>query len=65
MYSVLNCQNVAKHTEFYLEYLRFKETFTGNVGCFKKELYSGIQMLLCGKCYETFVLTRLNIVPLV
>jgi hypothetical protein len=42
MYSVLNCRNVAKLTEFYLGYLRFIVTSTGNAGRFKKGLYSGI-----------------------
>jgi hypothetical protein len=36
MHSVLNCHNVAKHTEFYLGQLRFNVTSTGNAGCFKK-----------------------------
>jgi hypothetical protein len=35
MYSVLNCRNVAKHTEFYLRSLRFNVTSTGNAKCFK------------------------------
>jgi hypothetical protein len=44
MYSVLNCHNIAKHTEFYLGKLRFNATFTGNAGCLKKkELYNGIR----------------------
>jgi hypothetical protein len=34
VYSVSNCHNVEKHNEFYLEYLRFNVTCTGNVGCF-------------------------------
>jgi hypothetical protein len=37
---VLNCQNVAKHTEFYLGQLRFNVTSTGNAGCLKKGLYN-------------------------
>jgi hypothetical protein len=36
MYSVLNCHNVAKRTEFYLGWLQFSVTSTGNAGCFKK-----------------------------
>jgi hypothetical protein len=36
MYSVLNCHNVAKHTQFYLGYLRFSMIFTGNAGCSRK-----------------------------
>jgi hypothetical protein len=38
MYSVLNCHNVAEHTEFYLGYLRFNATSTGNAGCLKKSV---------------------------
>jgi hypothetical protein len=34
-YSVLNCNNVAKHDEFYLGELRFNATFTGNARRFK------------------------------
>jgi hypothetical protein len=36
MHSVLNCHNVAKHTEFYLGQLRFIVTSIGNAGCLKK-----------------------------
>jgi hypothetical protein len=36
--SVLNCHNVANHTESYLGWLRFNVTSTGNVGRFKKAL---------------------------
>jgi hypothetical protein len=36
MYSGLNCHNVAKHAEFYVEKLRFNVTSAGNAGCFKK-----------------------------
>jgi hypothetical protein len=36
MYSVLNCHNVAKHTEFNLGLLRLNATFTGNAECFRK-----------------------------
>jgi hypothetical protein len=36
MYSVLNCHNIAKHTEFHLGKLRFNVTSTGNTGCFRK-----------------------------
>jgi hypothetical protein len=35
MYSVLSCHSVAKHTEFYLGWLRLNETSTGNAGCSK------------------------------
>jgi hypothetical protein len=34
MYNVLNCHDVAKHTEFHLRLLRFNVTSTGNAGCF-------------------------------
>jgi hypothetical protein len=36
MYSVFNCQHLAKHTEFYLGQSRFNVTSTGNAECFKK-----------------------------
>jgi hypothetical protein len=49
---VLNCHNVAKHTEFYLGYLRFIVTFTGNAGCFKRSFTMVFKILLCGECYE-------------
>jgi hypothetical protein len=52
MYSVLNCHNVAKQTEFYLGKLQLIVTFTGNVGCFKKRFTVVFQMLLCGEYYE-------------
>jgi hypothetical protein len=52
MYSVLNGYNVAKHTEFYLEHLRFNVTSPGNARCFKKSFTTVLQMLLCGECYE-------------
>jgi hypothetical protein len=26
----MNCPNIAKHTKFYLEYLRFNVTYNGN-----------------------------------
>jgi uncharacterized protein YaaR (DUF327 family) len=38
MCSVLNCHNVAKHTEFYLGELRSSVTSTGNAVCFKKSV---------------------------
>jgi hypothetical protein len=50
MYNVLNYHNVAKHTEFYLELLRFNVTFTGNAGCFEKSFTTLFQMLLCSEC---------------
>jgi hypothetical protein len=49
LYSVLKCHSVAKHTEFYLGYLRFNVTFTGNVRCFIKSFTFVFQMLLCGE----------------
>jgi hypothetical protein len=52
MYSVLNCHNVARHTEFYLGLLRFNVTSTGNAGCFKRSFTLVFQMLLCGEYYE-------------
>jgi hypothetical protein len=48
-----HCQNVAKHTEIYLGWLRFNVTFTDYVGCFRKCYTIVFQMLLCGKSYET------------
>jgi hypothetical protein len=42
MHSVLNCHYVAKHTEFYLGWLRLNVTSTDNAECFKKKLYNGI-----------------------
>jgi hypothetical protein len=47
VYSVLNCHNVAKHTEFCLTFIGN----AGNAGCFKKSFTSVFQMLLCGECY--------------
>jgi hypothetical protein len=44
--------NIAKHSDFYMELLRFKVTSTGNAGCFKKSFIIIFQMLLCGECYE-------------
>jgi hypothetical protein len=35
MYGVLNCHNVARHTEFYLGQLRFNVTSIANAGSFK------------------------------
>jgi hypothetical protein len=35
MYSVLNCHNVAKYTEFYLGEIRFNVTSIRNAGCIK------------------------------
>jgi hypothetical protein len=44
MYNLLNCHNVAKDTEFYLEELWFNVTSTGNARCLRKkrasQLYS-------------------------
>jgi hypothetical protein len=50
MYSLLNCHNVAKHTEIYLGQLQFNVTSTGNAGCFKKSFTMVLQTLLCGEC---------------
>jgi hypothetical protein len=36
MYSVLNCHNAVKHTEFYLGQLQFNVISSGNAGCFEK-----------------------------
>jgi hypothetical protein len=52
MYSALNCHNVAKYAEFYMGYLRFNVTSTGNAGCFEKSFTMVFQMLLCGECYD-------------
>jgi hypothetical protein len=41
----LNCDNVAKHTEFYLGQLEYNANFIGKEGCFKKALRR------CSKCY--------------
>jgi hypothetical protein len=46
MYSVLNCHNVAEHTEFYLGKLRFNLTATGNARCFRKSVTMVFQMSL-------------------
>jgi hypothetical protein len=45
VYSVLNCYNIARHTELYLGELWFNVTVNGNAGCFKKA------SKLCSKCY--------------
>jgi hypothetical protein len=42
MYSVFNCHNVAKRTEFYLRYLQFNVTSTGNPGCLKKNFIQNV-----------------------
>jgi hypothetical protein len=53
MYSVLNCHNVAKSTEFYLGQLRFNAISTGKCMVFKKKSFTMLfQMLLCGECYQ-------------
>jgi hypothetical protein len=46
IYNVLNCHNVAKHTEFYLWELQFNVTSNGNAGYYKKSFT--FQMLLSG-----------------
>jgi hypothetical protein len=43
MYSILNCHNVAKHAEFYLAWLRFHVSSTGNAGCLQKNVCSCIR----------------------
>jgi hypothetical protein len=50
MYSVLNCHNVAKRTEFCLRQLRLIVTSTGNAVCFKKIFTMVFQKLLCSEC---------------
>jgi hypothetical protein len=52
MYSVLNCYNIAKHTEFYLGYLQFSMTFTGNAVRLKNIFTVVFQMLQLGDCYK-------------
>jgi hypothetical protein len=52
MYKVSNCQNMAKHTEFYVGQLQFNVTSNGNAGCLKKGSKMVLQMLLCGERYE-------------
>jgi hypothetical protein len=47
VYSVINCHDVAKHTEFYLVQLHFNVTSTGNAGCLKMSFTMVLQMLLC------------------
>jgi hypothetical protein len=49
MYSVLNCHIVAKHTEFYLGWLRFNVTSIGNAECFKK---SGVEVTGNAECFK-------------
>jgi hypothetical protein len=62
MYSVSNCHNVAKYTEFYLGYLRFNVTSTGNADCLKKSFI----LVWYSKCYcvvsvtKTFILNTLH-----
>jgi hypothetical protein len=46
MYSVLNCRNVAKHTDVRLGYLRFNVTSTDNAGYFKTVFTMVFQTLL-------------------
>jgi hypothetical protein len=52
MYSVVNCNYVAKYTEFYLKLWRFKVTFTDNAECFKQSFIIVLKMLPCSECYE-------------
>jgi hypothetical protein len=42
MYSVLNCHNLAKHTELYVGQVEFNVSSTGNAERFKRELYNDI-----------------------
>jgi hypothetical protein len=63
MCSVLDCDNVAKHTEFYLGWLRFNVTSNGNEGCFKKSCTVIFKMLLCGECYGNVYTQRLTNYP--
>jgi hypothetical protein len=51
MYSVLNYDNAATHTEFYLGDLRFSVS-TSNARCFKRSFTMVLQILLCGECYK-------------
>jgi hypothetical protein len=51
MYSALNCNNVAKHSEFYLGKLCFSATVIHNARCFKKNFAMVFEMLLRGECY--------------
>jgi hypothetical protein len=56
MYSVVNCHNVAKQTEFCLGQLRFNVTSTGNVGCFKKALQGYSKCYCVSSVMKTFTL---------
>jgi hypothetical protein len=56
MYSVLNCHNVAKHTEFYLGQLQFHVFFTGNIGCFKNTLLQYSTCYCVASVTKTFTL---------
>jgi hypothetical protein len=55
MYSVLNCHAVAKHIEFYLRWLRFNVTFTGDIRCFKNSLVFGERHLNPGEAAQGVV----------
>jgi hypothetical protein len=50
MYSVLSCSNVAKHTEFYLGYLRLNVTSSDNAEYLKNSFTMIFQKLLRGEC---------------
>jgi hypothetical protein len=62
MYSVLNCHNAAKYTDFYLGYLRFNVTSIGNAECFKKSFTMVFQMLLCASVMKIFTLKGIQTV---
>jgi hypothetical protein len=51
MYSILNCDDVARYTEFYVGYLRFNVTSLAMQSVFKKSFTMMYQMLLCVECY--------------
>jgi hypothetical protein len=52
MYCVLNCHNVAKHTELYFGSLQLNVTSAGNAGCFKKNCSMTFQALMCDEFFE-------------
>jgi hypothetical protein len=68
MYSAFDCHNVVKQTEFYLGWLRFNVTSTGNEGCLKKESYNSIPNVILWrmlwkrlklKAYKLFIVQHL------
>jgi hypothetical protein len=60
MYSVLNCHNVVKHTEFNLGYLRFNVTSSGNAGCFKEALNGTPKQKYSKKTFPSAALSTTN-----